>query len=69
MQVHAWLSAHVPQADVALDLLTVSETFAFAASLLCPESRAAASGEVATLLVDLRLAHVVHTRVSPGACR
>jgi ABC-type multidrug transport system fused ATPase/permease subunit len=30
------LSAHVPQADAALTLLTVSETFAFAASLLRP---------------------------------
>ncbi|CAD6265132.1 unnamed protein product [Miscanthus lutarioriparius] len=60
------LSAHVPQADVALDLLTVSETFAFAASLLRPESRVAASAAVAALLADLRLAHVAHTRVSPS---
>ncbi|OEL18837.1 ABC transporter G family member 4 [Dichanthelium oligosanthes] len=59
------LSAHVPQADVALTLLTVSETFAFAASLLHPESASAASDAVAALLADLRLAHVAHTRVSP----
>ncbi|KAG2611693.1 ABC transporter G family member 8-like [Panicum virgatum] len=57
------LSAHVQQADVALTLLTVSETFAFAASLLRPKSAAAA---VAALLTDLRLAHVAHTRVSPA---
>ncbi|PAN24253.1 hypothetical protein PAHAL_4G143700 [Panicum hallii] len=60
------LSAHVPQADVALTLLTVSETFAFAASLLHPESAPAASAAVAALLADLRLAHVAHTRVSPA---
>ncbi|KAL6602746.1 hypothetical protein ACP70R_043107 [Stipagrostis hirtigluma subsp. patula] len=58
------LSAHVPQADVALTLLTVSETFAFAASLLHPSSASAASAAVAALLADLRLAHVAHTRVS-----
>lgn len=60
------LSSHVPQADVALTLLTVSETFAFAASLLHPESESAVSAAVTALLADLRLAHVAHTRVSPA---
>ncbi|CAN6216776.1 unnamed protein product [Urochloa humidicola] len=61
------LSAHVPQADVALTLLTVSETFAFAASLLHPPgSGSAAAFAVDALLADLRLAHVAHTRVSPA---
>uniref|UniRef100_A0ACD6AHM1 Uncharacterized protein n=1 Tax=Avena sativa TaxID=4498 RepID=A0ACD6AHM1_AVESA len=58
------LSAHVPQADVALSLLTVAETFAFAASLLLPSSASAASVAVTTLLADLRLVHAAHTRVS-----
>lgn len=57
------LSAHVPQMDVALPLLTVAETFAFAASLLYPAA-AEASAAVAALLADLRLGHAAHTRVS-----
>ncbi|XP_015693928.1 ABC transporter G family member 8-like [Oryza brachyantha] len=56
------LSAHVPQMDVALSLLTVAETFAFAASLLYPASEASAA--VTALLADLRLGHATHTRVS-----
>jgi ABC-type multidrug transport system ATPase subunit len=60
------LSAHVPQADAALTLLTVSETFAFAASLLRPTPESAAAAAVAELLADLRLAHVAHTRVCPA---
>ncbi|KAL5223832.1 hypothetical protein ABZP36_010471 [Zizania latifolia] len=55
------LSAHVPQVDVALSLLTVAETFAFAASLLYGSEALTA---VTTLLVDLRLEHAAHTRVS-----
>ncbi|KAF7109609.1 hypothetical protein CFC21_109840 [Triticum aestivum] len=58
------LSAHVPQADVALSLLTVAETFTFAASLLYHTSASAASTAVTALLADLRLAHAAHTRVS-----
>ncbi|CAM0910479.1 unnamed protein product [Alopecurus aequalis] len=58
------LSAHVPQADVALSLLTVAETFTFAASLLLPSSASAASAAVTALLADLRLVHAAHTRVS-----
>ncbi|CAL5042638.1 unnamed protein product [Urochloa decumbens] len=60
------LSAHVPQADVALTLLTVSETFAFAASLLHHPPGSSAASAVDALLADLRLAHVAHTRVSPA---
>ncbi|CAN6201494.1 unnamed protein product [Urochloa humidicola] len=62
------LSAHVPQADVALTLLTVSETFAFAASLLHPpgSSATAAASAVDALLSDLRLAHAANTRVCPA---
>jgi len=58
------LSAHVPQANVALDLLTGSETFAFAASLLHPESASATSAAVAALLADLG-SPTSHTRGSP----
>ncbi|XP_044954872.1 ABC transporter G family member 4-like [Hordeum vulgare subsp. vulgare] len=60
------LSAHVPQADVALSLLTVAETFTFAASLFYHTSASAASTAVTALLGDLRLAHAAHTRVSPS---
>uniref|UniRef100_A0A0D9WQN0 ABC transporter domain-containing protein n=1 Tax=Leersia perrieri TaxID=77586 RepID=A0A0D9WQN0_9ORYZ len=54
------MSAHVPQSDVALSLLTVAETLAFAASLL----RESPDEAVADLLAELRLGHVAHTRVS-----
>ncbi|GJM99188.1 hypothetical protein PR202_ga16269 [Eleusine coracana subsp. coracana] len=60
------LSAHVPQHDAALTLLTVSETFAFAASLLRPSSSSDAAAAVAELLAELRLSHVAHTRVHPS---
>jgi hypothetical protein len=36
--VVSWLLAHGPQVDVALDLLILTETFVFMASLLHPES-------------------------------
>ncbi|XP_066361108.1 ABC transporter G family member 4-like [Miscanthus floridulus] len=58
------LSAHVPQADIALDLLTGSETFASAASLLHPESASTTSAAVAALLADLG-SPTSHTRGSP----
>ncbi|GJN34312.1 hypothetical protein PR202_gb22961 [Eleusine coracana subsp. coracana] len=60
------LSAHVPQHDAALTLLTVSETFAFAASLLRPSSSSDVAAAVAELLAELRLSHVAHTRVHPS---
>ncbi|KAJ8477155.1 hypothetical protein OPV22_020882 [Ensete ventricosum] len=56
------LSAHVPQHDTSLPLLTVSETFAFTAHLLLP--RGHASAIIASLLADLRLSRVAHTRLS-----
>lgn len=59
------LSAYVPQHDACLPLLTVSETFAFSASLLHPKA-AEVSGIVAALLEDLRLTHLEHTRLAHG---
>ncbi|CAL9189301.1 unnamed protein product [Musa hybrid cultivar] len=56
------LSAHVPQHDASLPLLTVFETFAFAARLLL--HRCHASAIIASLLADLRLSRVAHTRLS-----
>lgn len=58
------LSAHVPQHDASLPLLTVAETFAFAASLLLPTTTAPSA--VSSLLSDLRLSHIAHTRLSDG---
>ncbi|KAJ3692216.1 hypothetical protein LUZ60_012566 [Juncus effusus] len=58
------ISSHLPQLDLSLPLLTVSETFFFAASLLLPDSSSAAHDAVASVIVDLRLTHVAHTRVS-----
>lgn len=59
------LSAYVPQHDASLPLLTVSETFAFAARLLLPkESQILAT--VNSLLADLRLTHVANTRLISG---
>ncbi|XP_020081821.1 ABC transporter G family member 4-like, partial [Ananas comosus] len=61
------LSAHVPQLDSSLPLLTVSETFAFASSLLSPRNKSTTAADaVASLLCDLRLSHAAHTRVSIG---
>uniref|UniRef100_A0A1D1Z708 ABC transporter G family member 8 n=1 Tax=Anthurium amnicola TaxID=1678845 RepID=A0A1D1Z708_9ARAE len=57
------LSAHVPQHDLCLPLLTVAETFAFAARLLLPDPSTAPAA-VASLLADLRLSHLAHTRLS-----
>ncbi|EHA8591036.1 ABC transporter G family member 8-like [Cocos nucifera] len=57
------LSAHVPQHDASLPLLTVSETFAFAARLLLPDPSAVPAA-VAALLADLRLSHLASTRLS-----
>lgn len=58
------LSAYVPQHDACLPQLTVSETFAFAASLLRPSSGAGVTVEA--LLDELRLVHVAHTRMKSG---
>ncbi|XP_010276664.1 PREDICTED: ABC transporter G family member 8-like [Nelumbo nucifera] len=59
------LSAYVPQHDASLPLLTVSETFAFAARLLIPNSSKIAS-TVDSLLSELRLSHLAHTRLAHG---
>ncbi|KAG6485709.1 ABC transporter G family member 4-like [Zingiber officinale] len=59
------LSAHVPQHDASLPLLTVAETFAFAARLLLPRlSSSATDTVIASLLADLRLSHLARTRLS-----
>ncbi|KAL8257344.1 hypothetical protein R6Q59_029385 [Mikania micrantha] len=57
------LSAYVPQHDYSLPVLTVSETFAFAAGLLQPKSRTQITNVVTSLMTELRLTHVAHTRV------
>ncbi|KAL7003513.1 ATP-binding cassette sub- G member 8 [Sarracenia purpurea var. burkii] len=58
-------SAYVPQHDACLPLLTVSETFAFAARLLNPKSPSVSS-IVSSLLSELRLTHLAHTRLAHG---
>ncbi|KAK6925893.1 ABC transporter family G domain [Dillenia turbinata] len=57
------LSAYVPQHDACLPLLTVSETFAFAASLLVPRS-SQIGAIVSSLLAELRLTHLAQTRLA-----
>ncbi|KAK6936767.1 ABC-2 type transporter [Dillenia turbinata] len=59
------LSAYVPQHDACLPLLTVSETFAFAASLLVPKS-SQIGPIVSSLLAELRLTHLAWTRLACG---
>ncbi|KAG7014739.1 ABC transporter G family member 8, partial [Cucurbita argyrosperma subsp. argyrosperma] len=59
------LSAYVPQHDACLPLLTVSETFAFAARLLLPE-KSQILATVNSLLADLNLTHVANTRLISG---
>ncbi|KMZ70200.1 ABC transporter G family member [Zostera marina] len=57
------ISAHVPQHDHALPLLTVRETFAFTAHLLLHDS-SLASEAVTALLSDLNLTHIANSRLS-----
>ncbi|KAI3731340.1 hypothetical protein L1987_62528 [Smallanthus sonchifolius] len=57
------LSAYVPQHDYSLPVLTVAETFAFAAALLQPKSTTQISTIVTSLITDLRLTRVAHTRL------
>lgn len=59
------LSAYVPQHDACLPLLTVSETFAFSARLLFPKTSDIHS-VVSSLLAELRLTHLTHTRLGHG---
>lgn len=57
------LSSYVPQHDYFLPVLTVSETFTFAAGLLQPKSAVQISTVVSSLLTELRLTHLAHTRL------
>ncbi|KAL5727172.1 ATP-binding cassette sub- G member 8 [Ranunculus cassubicifolius] len=57
------LSAYVPQHDDSLPLLTVSETFVFAANLLIPNASQIPS-IVTSLLADLQLSHLFNTRLA-----
>ncbi|XP_059434113.1 ABC transporter G family member 4 [Corylus avellana] len=59
------LSAYVPQHDACLPLLTVSETFAFAARLLVPKS-SDITAIISSLLAELRLEHLSNTRLAHG---
>lgn len=63
--VYRRLSAYVPQHDACLPSLTVYETFAFAARLLHPKS-SEISIIVESLLAELRLTHLAHTRLAHG---
>ncbi|GJR52039.1 ABC transporter G family member 8 [Tanacetum coccineum] len=56
------LSAYVPQHDTSLPVLTVYETFAFAAKLLQPKT-IQISNVVTSLLTELGLIHLAHTRL------
>ncbi|KAJ6340524.1 hypothetical protein OIU77_008313 [Salix suchowensis] len=59
------LSAYVPQHDACLQLLTVSETFSFAARLLNPKSSQIAA-IVESLLGELNLTHLANARLAHG---
>ncbi|XP_015068351.1 ABC transporter G family member 4 [Solanum pennellii] len=59
------LSAYVPQHDCSLPQLTVSEAFAFSARLLNPKLNDV-SCIVDSLLAELRLTHLAHTRLAHG---
>ncbi|XP_039123515.1 ABC transporter G family member 4-like, partial [Dioscorea cayenensis subsp. rotundata] len=60
------ISSHVPQHDLFLPLLTVSETFTFTASLLLPSSSSPSSisSTVSSLLSSLHLSHLSHSLLS-----
>ncbi|XP_004496513.1 ABC transporter G family member 4 [Cicer arietinum] len=60
------LSAYVPQHDACLPMLTVSETFAFSASLLKPKKTTDIASIVSSLLNELRLTHLANTRLGNG---
>ncbi|KAE8729961.1 ABC transporter G family member 8 [Hibiscus syriacus] len=59
------LSAYVPQHDACLPLLTVAETFAFAARLLVPQT-SDIDTIVTCLLSELRLTHLSNTKLAHG---
>ncbi|KAL1202893.1 ABC transporter G family member 4 [Cardamine amara subsp. amara] len=60
------ISSYVPQHDAFFPLLTVSETFTFSASLLLPKSPSKVYNAVASLLKELNLTHLAHTRLGQG---
>ncbi|CAD5329054.1 unnamed protein product [Arabidopsis thaliana] len=60
------ISSYVPQHDTFFPLLTVSETFTFSASLLLPKNLSKVSSVVASLLKELNLTHLAHTRLGQG---
>lgn len=60
------ISSYVPQHDAFFPLLTVSETFTFSASLLLPKSPSKVFNAVASLLKELNLTHLAHTRLGQG---
>ncbi|ESQ54729.1 hypothetical protein EUTSA_v10026876mg [Eutrema salsugineum] len=57
------ISSYVPQHDAFFPLLTVHETFTFSASLLLPKSPSKVTNAVASLLKELNLTHLAHTRL------
>ncbi|PIN21667.1 Transporter, ABC superfamily (Breast cancer resistance protein) [Handroanthus impetiginosus] len=62
------LSAYVPQHDARLPLLTVSKTFTFSARFLNPKS-SNISIIVSSLVYELRLTQLAHTRHTHGRWR
>ncbi|CAF2071763.1 ABC transporter G family member 4 [Brassica napus] len=60
------ISSYVPQHDAFFPLLTVSETFTFSASLLLSKTPLETSNAVASLLQELNLTHLAHTRLAQG---
>ncbi|KAJ7969863.1 ABC transporter-like protein [Quillaja saponaria] len=59
------LSSYVPQHDACLPMLTVTETFVFAAQLLMPKASDIAA-IVSSLLTELRLTHLANNKLSHG---
>ncbi|KAL5540294.1 hypothetical protein UlMin_024434 [Ulmus minor] len=60
------LSSYVPQHDACLPLLTVSETFLFAARLLIPQNSNNIYSIVSSLLSELKLKHLANTPLGHG---
>ncbi|XP_030506351.2 ABC transporter G family member 8 [Cannabis sativa] len=59
------LSSYVPQHDACLPLLTVSETFAFAARLLFPKTTDV-NDIISSILTDLKLSHLADVLLGHG---
>ncbi|XP_062120302.1 ABC transporter G family member 8-like [Humulus lupulus] len=59
------LSSYVPQHDACLPLLTVSETFAFAARLLFPKT-SDVNDIITSILTDLKLSHLADVLLGHG---